>query len=216
MKKDYGKPRLLKDLGVQTTGKQGYRVRLGVYECPKCKNSWTTSIYSVNSGLSTTCGCYSGVNTTRLFKIWTAIIQRITNVNAPTYKDYGGRGIKVCDEWSEDFFVFQKWALTNGYSEFLTIDRRENDGNYSPENCRWATKSEQNLNRRPFGKSKFRGEIVGYKHKWVVQIGGGKSMKTIYLGTYENEEEAARVYDKYVVDNDLPNLLNFPEEHNRV
>ncbi len=73
------------------------------------------------------------------------------------YKRYGGRGIKVCDQWKE-FNGFRKWALNNGYKENLTIERINNDGNYCPENCRWATKREQNRNKSDNVILEYKGE----------------------------------------------------------
>ena len=95
---------------------------------------------------------------TRLYGIWNNRIQRTTNANNPRYCDYGGRGIEVCKEWKEDFEVFEKWAIENGYAENLTIDRKDNDKGYCPDNCRWATKKEQNLNTRQNHYLTFNGE----------------------------------------------------------
>lgn len=87
---------------------------------------------------------------TRLYKIWDGMKERCYRPKHPHYKDYGGRGIKVCDEWigEQGFYCFKEWAMSNGYSENLTLDRIDNDGNYEPSNCRWVTVKEQMNNKR--------------------------------------------------------------------
>lgn len=84
--------------------------------------------------------------------------QRCTNPQKDHYADYGGRGIIVCPEWENSFEAFRDWALANGYRDDLTIDRKDNDGPYSPENCRWATKSEQVNNTRANRYLEYNGE----------------------------------------------------------
>lgn len=101
------------------------------------------------------CGCLHkeimsthGKHDTRLYRIWVAMKQRCNNPNNESYKYYGERGIKVCDEWRKDFMVFYNWAMNNGYNDNLTIDRINVDGNYEPANCRWITYQEQARNTR--------------------------------------------------------------------
>ena len=84
---------------------------------------------------------------TKLFKVWCGMKDRTLNKNDKHYKNYGNRGIKICNEWLEDFKCFYDWALNNGYKEGLTIDRINVNGDYEPNNCRWITWKEQENNR---------------------------------------------------------------------
>lgn len=93
-----------------------------------------------------------------LYDIWTKIKQRCRKSESDRYKDYGGRGIDVCDEWHNDFDIFVEWAMGSGYEIGLTIDRINNDGDYEPDNCRWITKRAQNRNKRTNVMVEYHGE----------------------------------------------------------
>ena len=114
---------------------------------------------SLVSGHTESCGCLRaeiasvinithGGRHTRLYNIWCAMKQRTSNPNNKKYKDYGGRGIKVCDEWKNDFAAFRDWAIANGYEKGKSIDRIDNDSGYKPDNCRWVTQRVQMNNTR--------------------------------------------------------------------
>lgn len=78
----------------------------------------------------------------KLYQIWIAMRRRCYDTTVINYSYYGGRGITVCDEWLTSYEAFETWAIENGYTEGLSIDRIDADGNYCPENCRWITRSE--------------------------------------------------------------------------
>jgi len=105
--------------------------------------------------------------------------------NSPTshnYVNYGGRGVKVCQEWLE-FIPFMDWALANGYSDTLTLDRKDNNGNYEPDNCRWITNLEQQQNKRNSSKVEIYG-IVDSFVGWSKRT--GISVNTLYTRYYRD------------------------------
>ena len=120
-------------------------------ECGKTK---TVGAAALKSGLTVSCGCFHkeavtkhGKSHERIYSSWKGMTARCQNPKDPAYKNYGGRGISVCAEW-QDFEVFREWALQNGYQDDLTIERKDVNGNYCPENCCFIPKAEQSKNRR--------------------------------------------------------------------
>lgn len=155
---------------------KGYKDKSNVYWKCKCDCGNTTYVLSSNliGGTTKSCGCLKnemarerfkthgdsrpGADLFRLYSIWCGIKQRCNNTHNHAYKYYGGSGISVCKEWEDDYVSFREWSLANGYSDDMTIDRIDCNGDYSPENCRWVDMSVQNNNKDNIRRYEYNGE----------------------------------------------------------
>ena len=129
-----------------------------------------------------------------LYQALHRIKDRCYNINDKRYIHYGGRGITVCDEWRNDYESFVKWGLNNGWKKGLTIDRINNEGNYTPDNCRFVSVAVNNRNQQLLRKNNTTGYRGVSKHgdKWTAHITHGKDM---YLGIFTSPRLAALRYD---------------------
>ena len=131
-----------------------------VYKCRcQCGNETNVLAVHLRSGHTQSCGCYRIETSTktmtthgdtgdRKLVIWKNMKARCENPKRPDYPLYGGRGVTICKEWSDDYIAFRSWAEANGYDDSLTLDRIDVNGNYQPDNCRWVTQKEQCNNTR--------------------------------------------------------------------
>lgn len=153
---EYGRLTVLKHVGFEKYGQS-------LWECQcSCGNIKVIHKKSLTSGATQSCGCLRSERTrerstkhgmithtkrTKLYDVWVSMKQRCNNPKNKFYHRYGGRGIKVCDEWTDDYKLFYDWSTTNGYYEGLHIDRIDNDKGYLPSNCRWITNEENQKNK---------------------------------------------------------------------
>lgn len=134
-----------------------------------CGNEVDVTQSNLKHGLIQSCGCLHrsllgekrrthGMSNSKLYMAWLNMKARCHNANRREYKNYGGRGITVCNEWNKSSEKFVEWATSNGYRDGLTLDRIDVNGMYSPENCRWITNKEQQNNRRGNVFFEYKGE----------------------------------------------------------
>jgi len=161
---------------------------------------------SLKSGSIKSCGCYNtemcisvghknrkhGMGRTRLYNIWSSMKARCYNANSKPYKYYGARGIAVCGEWRNNFIAFRDWAIANGYADNLTLDRRDNNGHYTPENCRWIALREQFVNRRSNRYITYGGKRMTIS-QWSKEIGCSRNAIAKRLSRGWTAEQAIKV-----------------------
>lgn len=168
-----------------------------------CGNECIVNGSYLRSGHTQSCGCYKkergiiantshGLSQAPIGRVLAGMKRRCYNPNTMGHKDYGGRGIYICIEWREDPSKFFEWAEKSGYKKGLTIERIDNDGPYSPENCRWATPKEQANNRRNTLFLTYEGKTWAVS-KWADYL--GLSRQTIYsrLRSGKSIEEALSI-----------------------
>lgn len=192
------------------TGNQGRRLQLAVAQC-ECGTLAAICAQSIARGKSGSCGCDAhrltaernyrhGGARTRLHNIWNGMKARCLCEGSEAYESYGGRGIEICDEWKNDFSAFRTWAYANGYASDLTIDRRDNDRGYSPDNCRWATWDIQANNTRKNRRVSAFGDVksvaewskdsrcnVSYSTLWARLDGGWDTELAVILPLLPND-----------------------------
>lgn len=175
----FGKLTVLRQDGYKEVGKRNIRKPYWLCQC-ECGNVKRICGDNLRSGVSNSCGCEvrratierstkhgfakRGHERSRIYTIWANMIKRCENQSNDDYKNYGGRGITVCDEW-HDFILFKEWAFKNGYADNLTIDRIDVNGNYEPDNCRWVCWDVQANNTRRTIKIKF-GNVEYSLREW--------------------------------------------------
>lgn len=201
----FGRLMVLEFLGLAST-------RNKIYYCKcRCGNFTEVTGSNLRNGRTKSCGCYGnsyhikhGLCGTRLYSIWGNMRDRCNNPNTKNYDRYGGRGIVVCREWRKDFKTFYDWAMLNGYSDDLQIDRIDNDDGYYPENCRFVTPRENCLNQRQIqinNTSGYKGVSIHSSGRYVASIMVHR--ESIYIGIFETAKEAVFARDQYIIDNNL-------------
>lgn len=176
----------------------------------KCKCGKTHELIRFNFGRTKSCGCLKPSNNfnykhgdsgTRLHSIWRSMRRR-TVTKSDNAKNYGNRGISMCPEWANDYLVFKEWALSHGYADNLSIDRIDVNGNYEPDNCRWATNKEQQNNKRTNRFLTYNGKTQTIK-QWSEEIGINYQtlLRRIDIAKMSPEEALTKPVDKSMAHN---------------
>ena len=215
LQEDY-RMKIIQDLGRVPNADGTKNNRRAIFECCSCGKHIECDPRSSAVKAQTEClSCSNSHNYvkhgdagSRLYKIHQDMHNRCYNPNKKFSEYYIEKDIQVCEEWFRNYDAFKEWSMANGYTDELTLDRRDNDKGYSPDNCRWTTKLVQQRNTRAIHK----GNTTGYRG--VSPSGSGYraritvNWKQIHIGTYQTPLEAAKAYDRYVLENSLEHTLN--------
>lgn len=184
--------------------KTGKMIRRWKCKCD-CGNITIVRHGDLRNGSTVSCGCYNyekesaakthGYSRTKLGNVFEGMKQRCNNPKNKNYEKYGGRGIKICTEWLNDPKKFFDWAIKNGYKEGLSIDRIDVNGNYEPDNCRWADNEAQCLNQR-LRKDNKTGHKGIYYSEGVYRVQIRRNKKRYYFGSYKTLPEAVKVLEE--------------------
>ena len=194
---------------VYLTNKSTQKTTVALIKC-YCGKEFKTHLQHIKSGHTKSCGCLSRHNLSyhRLYNVWSCMITRTTNKNIKRYKDWGGRGIKVCDRWLNVANFIEDMYPT--FQEGLTLDRKDNSLGYFKDNCRWVEKNIQARNSRKLKSTNttgYRGVSKAKNNKFTARL--CVNYIAIHIGTYETKLEAAKAYDNYVIANNLEHTRNF-------
>mgnify|MGYP006992064717 CR=1 FL=1 len=166
-----------------------------------CGNEVVVAGKQLRSGQTKSCGCYNkelttirntkhGKRYTRLYRIWLLMKNRCNNPKDKYYYCYGGKGVKVCDEWTNNFESFYEWSIASGYNDKLSIDRIDSDKGYQPDNCRWTTNKEQQNNKTNNHYITYKGKTQSMK-KWSEELKIDYSTLRNRINVYQWDIETA-------------------------
>jgi len=215
--KKYGRWTIINEVEQTTKNLRRFLVKC------ECGNERDLNLPVLANGKSRSCGClkadeirdrdnYQGIKGTPIYRIWENMKTRCYNKKSEKYHCYGGRGITVCDEWLHDPKAFYDFAVSSGWTPDSQIDRKDNDGNYSPDNCRFVSR-EVNINNVQLLKKSNTSGYRGVKRSnsyfaACVRISG---YPHFYKAGFKTAEDAAVCRDNFIIKNGIETPLNFPE-----
>lgn len=202
---------LIEDLGMMYPKEDSNRkLKFGLYKC-FCGNEFKAMTQNIKSNNIKSCGCLkikNGLANHRMYIVWKRMHNRCYSKLSNSYKDYGNKGVKVCDRWHKlEHFIEDMYPT---HIEGLTLDRINPCEHYEPDNCRWVTRTVQARNTRVLrstNTSGYRGVSFRKQRKsWIAQIMVNNKVK--YLGKFDTALSGAKAYDRYVIDNKLEHTIN--------